>query len=182
MGVAAPGPSGVIVEFAPPRWPPAALTICPQDCECAGSPLIGFGFSVVFASVVYHCRSSCPENAQGELACTAFSVPLPVISPANAALVARAIMAATATAATSARRVRSNIWVLSKSHRVGALPGPIGKPPVADHPNPETTNPALVPPRCNTSATPVLALVVGVGPWGRDPPSGRTRTGTPPRP
>src|SRR5262245_4449201 len=78
-------PQSRAVEFAPPVRPRACF-VCPQFCECAGTPLIGFATGTSSASVVYHCRSSCPENAQGELPFTCFSVPLPVISPANAAV------------------------------------------------------------------------------------------------
>src|SRR4029453_10724509 len=90
------------VEFAPPVAPVAALT-CPQFCECAGSPFVGSAFSVASLSSVYHCRSSCPEKAHGELPLTGFSFPLPVISPAKAALAPRARTVAAANALTNSR-------------------------------------------------------------------------------
>src|SRR3954449_5106759 len=99
--------------FAPPVRPVASF-VCPQFCVRAGSPLTGFSSRILSESSVYHWRSSCPEYAQGELPCTVFSWPLPVISPASAPLVPRAIVAATAIAAKSLRFIRSSLnWRIS---------------------------------------------------------------------
>jgi hypothetical protein len=46
---------------------------------------------VVSESSVYHCLSSCPDYAHGELPCTVFNCPFPVISPALAVLATNAI-------------------------------------------------------------------------------------------
>src|SRR5262249_59507718 len=103
--------------FAPPVRSPACLT-CPQFCEWAGSPFVGSVLSVPSPLSVYHCRSSCPEYAHGELPCTVLSLPLPVISPANAALVPRAITAITKTALTTSRSICPALLVSSAPERV----------------------------------------------------------------
>jgi hypothetical protein len=51
------------------------------------------------------CRDG-PEYAHGEFPCTVLSVPLPVISPADAVLATKAIVAAAATTAMSNRMFR----------------------------------------------------------------------------
>src|SRR4051812_14414538 len=94
--------------------------MCPQFCECAGSPFVGSDLRVVSLSSVYHCRSSCPEKAHGELPFTAFSVPFPVISPAKAALALAPAMATAQNAPANIDLFRSMVSPLFDSPRVAA--------------------------------------------------------------
>src|SRR3954465_3660622 len=94
-----------------PGWNAAGrswrLGIWPQFCAWPGTPFTGFARRVVSLSSVYHWRSSCPEKAQKDRPLTSLRVPLPVISPANTALVAMvSAMAATPVARASFEMAR----------------------------------------------------------------------------